>query len=74
MQAHTGNTIVDVPVLSKDECWKLRRAEKLELLDRYIIRVGGKEESDTSSSSDGDVEDRPVHWRTLEKGKPLSKA
>eukprot|EP00974_Lingulodinium_polyedra_P005208 491070-Lingulodinium_polyedra.AAC.1 len=62
-----GNTIVDVPVLSKEDCWKLRRAEKLELLDKYIIRVGGKEESDASSSSDTEAaEDRPLRdWRTL---------
>ena len=52
-----GNTITDVPVLAATACWTVPRSKKFEIIDKYIIRVGGKEDDDDSSSSEEAVED-----------------
>ncbi|CAK0825748.1 unnamed protein product [Prorocentrum cordatum] len=55
-----GNAIADVPVLAADACWTLPRSKKFEVIDKCVIRVGGKEEDDDSSSSDEPVEESPA--------------
>ena len=47
-----GNSITDVPVLAKNSCWTLPKTKKTSVIDKYIIRAGGKDDDDDSSSSD----------------------
>ena len=49
-----GDCMQDVPVLSVENLWMLPKAAKTELLDKYVIRCGGKEGSDDESSSEDD--------------------
>ena len=52
-----------LPVLSKDARWKFTRSEQLEIADRCIIRVGGKEECDDDSSSGADADAQAAEGR-----------
>ena len=61
--------MVNVPVPTSDDCWRLPMDENTKLLDKFIIRVGGKE--DTSSS--GDDADSDVSATTGQNAMPQKK-
>lgn len=53
-----GDTFGFVPLPGDESCWQVPHDEQLQLIDKYIIRVGGKEDSD-DDCSDTDEDNLP---------------